>query len=74
MKQIYRFTISVKASPRSVVRQMVSVPYEDQVICSCDLRIQLKYLRQAEIRVVGYYVDTEFIDIDQLEKELGHVF
>ena len=74
MKQIFRFKISVKATPRSVVRQIVSLAYSDQVCCQADMYIQLAYLKQLQIRVVGYYIDSEFIDSDQLEKELGYVF
>lgn len=74
MKQVYRFKISIKATPRSVVRQVVSIPYSDHVVCQVDLRIQLFYFQQAQIRVMGYSVESEFIDNDQLEKELNYGF
>lgn len=74
MKQVYRFKISVQASRSLVVRQLVSIPYSDQVLCQTDLYIQLGYLKQLQYRVVGYCTDTEFMDSDQFEKEVGHVF
>lgn len=70
MKQVFRFKISVKASSKSVVRQIVSVPYDDHVVCTIDLRMTLNYLAQAQIRVMGYYVDTEYVDVEQLNKEV----
>lgn len=74
MKQIYRFKISVKATPKCDVRQLVSIPYSDQVLCQTDLYIQLRYLKQLQYRIVSYFTETEFMDIDQFEKEVGHVF
>lgn len=74
MKQVYRFKISIKASPKSVVRQIVSVPYSDYFVCQVDQRIQLSYFQQAQIRIMSYSVESEFIDNDQLDKELNYGF
>ena len=74
MKQVFRFKISVKATPKGVVRQIVSIAYCDQACCQSDLYIQLAYLIQLKVRVIGYCTDTEYIDSDQLEKEANHVF
>ena len=74
MKQIFRFKISVKVTPSSAVRQIVSLAYSDQVVCQSDLYIQLAYLKQLRVRVVSYFTDTEFLDVEQYEKEVSHVF
>lgn len=74
MQQVYRFKISIQATTRSVVRQVVSIPYNDYVVCRVDMHVQLHYFQQVHLRIMSYSVESEFIDDDQLEKEMGYVF
>lgn len=73
MVQVFRFKISVKSS-KGAVRQVVSVPYYDNVQCQCDMRQQGNYLLQLKLRIVGYSIESEYMDYDDVNKELGYGF
>lgn len=73
MVQVYRFKISVKSASGSV-RQIVSVPYYDNMQCQCDMRLQGDYLLQLKLRIVSYSIESEYMDSEDVIKELGYGF
>lgn len=74
MVKVFRFKISFKTTLRGKVRQIVSIPYYDEVDCRYEMNLLSRYLVQAQLIVVGYAIESEFIEYEQVVEESGNGF